>query len=274
VIDEEGVEETMMLGSRRLMVTVTAAASVIVASLLAGCGADDSGAASNGRPEGELLVFAAASLTDAFTAIEAAFEDGVPEVDVRLNFAGSATLREQIIEGAPASVFASADRARMDDVVDAELIAGTPAVFAANALTIAVPTGNPRDVSAIGDFADGGLLVGACALGVPCGDLAADVFIQAGVEPSIDTYEPDVRALLAKIADAELDTGLVYVTDVAARADAVESVALPPDVQAASEYPIATLLDAPNPSAAAAFVEFVLSDVGRTILSDHGFEVP
>ena len=268
-----------MSGPRRSMITVTAVAWVIVASLLAGCGADDAGAddssgSANGRPEGELLVFAAASLTDAFTAIEAAFEHEMPEVDVRLNFAGSATLREQIVEGAPASVFASADRARMDDVVEAELIAGTPVVFAANTLTIAVPTGNPGNVSAIGDFADGGLLVGACAAGVPCGDLAADVFTQAGVEPSIDTYEPDVRALLAKIADAELDTGLVYVTDVAARADEVESVALPAGIETASDYPIATLFDAPNPPAAVAFVEFVLSDPGRTILSEHGFEVP
>jgi molybdate transport system substrate-binding protein len=256
------------------------AIGAVFTALAVGCGgatADDpdgAAGAADPAPSGELLVFAAASLTDAFNAIEDAFEDANQGVDVRLNLAGSTTLREQIREGAPASVFASADRARMDDVVEAELIAGTPVDFAGNSLTIAVPSGNPGDVSAIDDLSDAGLLVGACAAGVPCGDLSTEVFDQAGVDPAVDTYEPDVRALLSKIADAELDTGLVYVTDVAARPDAVEPIALPEGIEASSTYPIATLLDAPNPVAAAVFVEFVLSDAGQQILRAHGFAAP
>jgi molybdate transport system substrate-binding protein len=234
---------------------------------------DDSGAV-DGSASGELLVFAAASLTDVFADIEVAFEEVYPDVDVRLNLAGSATLREQILGGAPASVFAPADEARMDRVVEAELIAGTPAVFASNTLTIAVPVGNPAGVAGLADLADPAVLVGACAVGVPCGDLSAEVFVAAGVDPSIDTYEPDVRSLLAKIADGELDTGLVYVTDAAARADEVTSIGLPPGVDVSTAYPIATLLDAPNPVTASLFVEFVLSENGGRILDDHGFGAP
>ena len=254
-----------------LQVSVIGAA---IAAITIGCGGTGANDPGDAGPSGELLVFAAASLTDAFGDIALAFEDQMPDVDVQLNLAGSATLREQILEGAPASVFASADEARMNDVHEAELIAGSPVVFAANSLTIAVATGNPAGVVAIDDFADGSLLVGACAVGVPCGDLSAETFGAAGVDPSIDTYEPDVRSLLAKIADGELDTGLVYVTDVDARADSVDEIALPPGIDAVTEYPIAMLLDAPNPIAAAAFVEFVVSDAGRQIMLDHGFEVP
>lgn len=254
-----------------LQLSVTGAA---IAAMTIGCGGAGANDRDDADPSGELLVFAAASLTNAFGDIALAFEDEMPDVDVQLNLAGSATLREQILEGAPASVFASADAARMDEVLEAELIAGSPVVFAANSLTIAVPTGNPAGVVAIDDFADGSLLVGACAVGVPCGDLSAEIFVAADVDPSIDTYEPDVRSLLAKIADGELDTGLVYVTDIDARADAVDEIALPLEIDAVTEYPIAMLLDAPNPAAAAAFVEFVVSDEGRQILLDHGFEVP
>ena len=169
---------------------------------------------------------------------------------------------------------ASADQARREEVVEADLVAGTPVVFATNSLTIAVPNGNPADVDGIADFADPSLLAGACAAGVPCGDLSTDVFALAGVEPSIDTYEPDVRSLLTKIADGELDAGLVYSTDIAARLGDVEEIAIPDELTVQTEYPIATLLNAPNPMAAADFVEFVLSEDGRTILLDHGFASP
>ncbi|MDX2378773.1 MAG: molybdate ABC transporter substrate-binding protein [Acidimicrobiia bacterium] len=256
----------------------SAALGVALAAIAIGCGdasADDSVAGSGeDTASGELLVFAAASLTDAFGDIEDAFEKAFPDVEVQLNLAGSSTLREQILGGAPASVFASADETRMDEVVEAELIAGIPMVFASNTLTIAVPTANPAGITSLDDFADPPVLVGACAVGVPCGDLSAAVFTAARVDPSIDTYEPDVRSLLAKIADGELDTGLVYVTDVAARADAVDEISLPPGIDIATSYPIATLLDAPNPEAAALFVEYVLSDEGRRILTDHRFGTP
>ena len=257
----------------RLLVVVSA----IV--LAAGCGdADGSGAApaspAGEHAQGEILVFAAASLLDVFTEIEAAFESAHPGTRVEVTTAGSSALREQILQGAPADVFASADVANMDQVVDAGLAEGAPTEFAANELEIAVPAGNPGGVTGLEDLADGDLLVGLCAEGVPCGDLARQMLSAAGIEASVDTDEPDVRALLTKLEVGELDVGVVYVTDVRAADGAVEGITIPAEVNARATYPIVTLAESPNPTVASAFVEFVRSPESQAILADHGFSPP
>ena len=109
-------------------------------------------------------MFAAASLTDAFTSIGDAFQAAHPDVDVTFNFAGSSALREQILAGAPADVFASANTSNMDQVVTAGA-AADPQPFVANVLEIAVPAGNPGCVEGLDDFADADLLIGLCAPG-------------------------------------------------------------------------------------------------------------
>ncbi len=244
-----------------------AAALLSLALVASGCG-DDGGA------EGELLVFAAASLTDAFADAEAAFEADNPGVDVTFNFAGSSSLREQILEGAPADVFASANGSNMTTVADAGALADEATLFARNLLQIAVPAGNPGDVTGLADFADPDLLIGLCAEGVPCGDFGREALAAARVVPEIDTNEPDVRSLLTKIEADELDAGIVYVTDVIAAGDLVEGIDIPDDVNVIAPYPIAPLADAPNPEAAAAFVAFVLSPEGQAILARYGFAAP
>lgn len=244
-----------------------AAALLSLALVASGCG-DDGGA------EGELLVFAAASLTDAFADVEAAFEADNPGVDVTFNFAGSSSLREQILEGAPADVFASANGSNMTTVADAGALADEATLFARNLLQIAVPAGNPGDVTGLADFADPDLLIGLCAEGVPCGDFGREALAAARVVPEIDTNEPDVRSLLTKIEADELDAGIVYVTDVIAAGDLVEGIDIPDDVNVIAPYPIAPLADAPNPEAAAAFVAFVLSPEGQAILARYGFAAP
>ncbi len=225
--------------------------------------------------EGDLLVFAAASLTDALAEVEVAFEDVHPGLDVQLNLAGSSAMREQILEGAPADVFMSANASNMDQVVAAGEAEG-PEIFATNALQIAVPTGNAAGVTGLEDFADDSLLIGLCAEEVPCGDFGRQALENAGVTPVIDTNEPDVRALLTKIAEDELDAGIVYVTDVQAPdfADDVEGIDIPADVNVVAEYPIAALTRSPNPDAASAFVGFILSDEGQAILNQYGFGSP
>ena len=238
------------------------------------CGGDDAGDAGDGPLSGTVLVFAAASLTDAFAEIESAFEAASPGLDVDLSLAGSSSLRRQIVEGAPADVFASADQSNMAQVVEAGEVEGEPVIFARNRLAIAVPAGNPAGVSGLDDLADDELLVGLCAEGVPCGDFAREVLADAGVEPALDTNEPDVRALLTKIGAGELDAGITYVTDVTAGGERVEGVAIPDEVNVVAAYPIARLAGAPNPDAATAFVDFVLSDEGRSILADFGFADP
>jgi molybdate transport system substrate-binding protein len=147
-------------------------------------------------PDGgdEVLVSAAASLTDAFAEVEEEFEQVHPGVDVVLNLGPSSGLREQILEGAPADVFASANTSNMEQVVEAGENAGAPEIFAVNLLQIAVPEGNPARIVGLEDFANEGLLIGLCAEGTPCGEFGRAALERAGVSPSIDTNEPDVRA--------------------------------------------------------------------------------
>jgi molybdate transport system substrate-binding protein len=221
---------------------------------------------------GVLVVSAAASLTDAFAEIESSFEVTNPDVDVLLNLGSTSSLRQQIIEGAPVDVFASANISNMDQVVEAGETEEFE-VFARNRLQIAVPAGNPAGIVGLEDFGDEGLLIGLCGEEVPCGALGREVLANAGVTPSIDTSEPDVRALLTKIEAGELDAGITYVTDVLSTSG-VEGVDIPDGVNLVADYPIASLGNAPNPGAASAFVSFVLSGQGQAILNRYGFSSP
>lgn len=225
------------------------------------------------RPR-ELLVFAASSLTDAFTEIASDFEAAPTGIAVSLNFAGSSALREQIVEGAPAGVFASASGSIMEQIVEAGLTAGDPQVFATNRLEIVVPAGNPGDIGELADFSNPDLLIGLCAEGVPCGDFALEALAKAGVEASVDSLEPDVRALLTKIQSGELDAGIVYITDVLAAGDEVEGIEIPDEFNIDARYPIAVLMAALDPDKARAFRDFVLSDAGQRVLEAYGFGAP
>jgi molybdate transport system substrate-binding protein len=256
---------------RRTMASCCAAAALLIA---VSCGSEthDSGTEINASTEisGQVVVFTAASLTDGFDTMATAFEAEFPGAEVQLNLAGSSTLREQILGGAPADVFASADERNMKVVGAAGELGSTPAIFARNSLQIAVPASNPGEVTTLADLADPDLFVGICAEGVPCGDFARMVLDAAGVEASIDTNEGDVRALLTKIEADELDAGIVYATDVASSAG-VAGVKIPTEVNVEVRYPIATLAAAPNPRVAEAFVAFVLSPEGQDIIVAGGF---
>ena len=254
----------------------------VPALLLAACGDDDdddAGSTTTEAPaeesaaEGDITVFAAASLTDAFTELGTMFESENPDASVEFNFGASSALREQILAGAPADVFASANTSNMDQVVDGGA-ASDPEDFVTNLLEIAVPAGNEAGVAGLDDFANADLLVGLCAEEVPCGEFGREALANAGVTPSIDTNEPDVRSLLTKVEAGDLDAGIVYVTDVMAAGDTVEGVEIPADDNVVATYPIAALTDAANPDTADAFVEFVLSDEGQEILDSYGFDSP
>lgn len=235
---------------------------------LVGCSDGDSAG------KDELFVSAAASLTDVFAAIENAFEEVNPDVDVVLNLGGSSALREQILEGAPLDVFASANTANMSRVVAAGAAAGEPEIFARNLLEIAVPQDNPAGVQGLEDFGEPDLLIGLCAEGVPCGDFAREALVNAGVSVSVDTNEPDVRSLLTKVEAGELDAGIIYVTDVVSTDGAVAGIDIPDDVNVVAEYPIVSLSGATKPDTATAFIEFVLSDRGQSLLAEYGFSSP
>jgi molybdate transport system substrate-binding protein len=234
---------------------------------------ESSSAAADGLT-GEILVSAASSLTDAFAELKSGFETAHPGVEVVLNLGGSSALRTQILEGAPIDVFASANEENMDRVVEAGEVLSEPRIFVRNRLQIAVPAGNPGGIEGLDDFANAELRLGLCAEGVPCGDFAREALGQARVVPALDTNEPDVRALLTKIELGELDGGITYVTDVASSLEAVDRIDIPDDLNVVAEYPIAALAGAPNPAAAEAFVQFVLSEEGRAIFAKHGFTLP
>ncbi len=233
------------------------------------------GATSEKEAATTVLVFGASSLTDAFADIEAAFEQANPDLDVKLNLAGSSALREQVLEGAPADVFASADWRHVEALIEAGEVAEDAATaFARNRLQVAVPEGNPAGVGSLSDLADEDLLVGLCATGVPCGDLARQALATVGIEAAVDTNEPDVRSLLTKIGAGELDAGIVYATDVASAAESVDGIPIDPQVQPDIVYPAAVTSRAPNPTGAAAFVRFLVTEPAQTIMAGHGFEAP
>lgn len=240
-----------------------------------GAGAPKTGDSSDigGGLDGAITVFAAASLTDAFIEIGDAFEDQHPGVSVDFSFAGSSSLREQILDGAPADVFASANPANMDQVIHSGDI-DEAQVFATNRLQIVVPAGNPAGVDALDDFADESLFIGLCAEEVPCGEFGRQILDSAGVTPELDTNEPDVRALLTKVAADELDAGIVYVTDVISEGDGVEGIDIPDSHNVVATYPIGTVNASSNPDVAAAFVDFVLGEAGQSILTSYGFTGP
>lgn len=245
-------------------------ALLAAAALAAGCGSQD---ADGDGPSGRLTVFAAASLTDVFTELGDQLEDDHPGLEVRFNFAGSSALAAQITQGAPVDVFASADEERVQLVVDAGL-AEQPEVFAANVLQIAVPPGNPGGVTGLADLARGELAIALCAPEVPCGSAAEQVLDAAGVVAAPDTLEEDVRAALAKVELGEVDAALVYASDVATAGDAVEGIPVPGAEEQPNRYPVCVLAGAPNPAAAQAFVDLLLSDRGREALLDAGFRAP
>ncbi|MET9229992.1 molybdate ABC transporter substrate-binding protein [Lentzea sp. NPDC003310] len=251
---------------------------LVVASaalVLAGCGSGEPAPASgDAKVTGDVTVFAAASLTETFTQLGKDFEAAHPGTKVRFNFGGSSALAQQLNQGAPADVFASAAPANMKQVTDTKAITDAPTTFVRNKLAIAVPKGNPGKIAGLPDFADAGKKIALCAEQVPCGAAAKKVFDAAKVTPAPDTLEQDVKAVLTKVSLGEVDGALVYQTDVKAAGDKIEGIDFAEAAQAVNDYPIAPLAKAPNAAAAKAFVAFVLSDQGRSVLSAAGFDSP
>jgi len=257
------------------------AAATVAVMLVAGCGSSSSqkakpaagSSASAARVTGMVTVFAAASLKEAFTTLGRQFEAKHSGVRVRFNFGASSGLAQQISQGAPADVFASASPKNMAQVVAAKG-ASTSTKFVKNVMEIAVPVANPAHVAGVSDLARSGVKVALCQAAVPCGATALKVFANAKVTVTPVTLEADVKSTLTKVLLGEVDAGVVYVTDVRAAGSKVKGVVIPAGINASTEYPIAVLTKAPNPAAAKAFVAYVLSPAGQGVLTAAGFEKP
>ncbi|MFI0406908.1 molybdate ABC transporter substrate-binding protein [Actinomadura sp. 3N508] len=250
-----------------------AAATALLGAGTAACGeVGEVGEAGAGG--GTLTVFAAASLTEAFTSLGATFEGSHPGVQVRFNFGASSTLARQITQGAPADVFAAASPATMRTVTDAGDAAGSPQLLARNRLVIAIPKDNPGKVAKVADLSRPGLKVVLCAAQVPCGAAAAKALGAAGTEVEPVSREKDVKAVLTKVGLGEADAGLVYRTDVQAAGDRVTGIEFPEAAQAVNDYPLVEVADAPQGALAREFIRLVLGPQGRSVLTRAGFEAP
>lgn len=253
--------------SRRLPRGVAPLLTMLLLIPAAGC-------SSIGVAGQRVTVFAASSLTEAFRTVRADFERRHPDTDVVLSFGSSATLARQLRQGAPADVFAAADRRTMGMVTNVGLAPKDPPTFARNQLQIAVPAGNPGRVRGLPDLARAELAVALCAPTVPCGAAAQDALRAADLKVLPDSYEKDVKAAMAKVVLGEVDAALVYRTDVLAAGDKVVGIELPAVARVVNDYPVAILDAAANPRAARAFVAHLRSPVGQRALSEAGFEIP
>jgi molybdate transport system substrate-binding protein len=244
---------------------------------LTACGADEPAASGSGSEDelsGTLTVLAAASLTESFEALADEFEARHEGVTVELAFDSSATLAEQVNQGAPGDVLATADERTMAVVTDAGNSAGDPRVLATNRLVLVVPADNPAGIEEFADIDSGGVDFVVCVESAPCGALAAEALEEQGIENEPASEEVDVKAVLAKVELDEADAGIVYATDAVASGDRVEAVEIPASAATTTSYPIAVTADAAEPELAAAWVDLVLSEEGQRVLAEAGFNAP
>ena len=240
----------------------------------AGSGAASSPAASGTAGTTSITVFAAASLQGSFTQIGQQFEAAHPGTHVTFSFGPSSGLATQIINGAPASVFASAAPANMTQVVKAGDTAQAPSNFAANKMEVAVPPANPAGVTSVSNLSNSAVKVALCQPQVPCGTVAAEVFKNAGITVKPITLQPDVKSVLTQVELGNVDAGMVYVTDVKAAGTKVKGVPVPASENASTLYPIATLHAATDKTVANEFVAYVTGPQGQRVLAMDGFEKP
>ena len=279
----------------------------VLALLLGACGsgaANNSGAASTpaaisaaatatstpsataARVEGQLTVFAAASLTDTFKQMSDAIQKANPGTTITLNFAGSPTLRTQLAQGARADVFASADQANMQGAQQDGSIAGEPRVFAQNRLVLIVPASGSTSPTQIQDLAKSGLKLVLAQKDVPVGNYARQAFQKMAQDPAfgagfdtkvlanVVSEETDVKQVVAKVQLGEADAGIVYSTDVTPSVRSqVKMISIPDQFNVIAQYPIAVVKGAPNSTGAQQFVNYVLSPAGQSALKDNGFIV-
>jgi molybdate transport system substrate-binding protein len=234
--------------------------------------------------EATLTVFAASSLTDAFTELGQMFENQHPGTTVAFNFASSSDLATQLGEGAPADVFASANNTQMENAATAGRIAGDPASFLTNTLIVIVPADNPAGIETLADLATEGIRFVSALPDVPIRGFTEDMLDNAATDPAygavfkdavlanLVSEEANVRQLAAKVALGEADAGVVYQSDVTPDiVDQVQMIEIPDELNVITVYPIATTNDSANPELAQAFVDLVLSDGGQAVLEKWGF---
>ena len=230
-------------------------------------------------PAADLTVSAAASLTNAFRVVGAAFEARDPGTKVLFNFAASDALLAQISKGAPVDVFASADQETMDRAEAEKLLAaGTRRDFAANTLVVVQPSDATLRLVSLADLrgADVKRIALGAPTGVPAGRYARNALEKAGLWSPVEAkavYAQNVRQALDYVARGEVEAGFVYASDAALQKDKVRIAFVVP-TEIAIRYPLAVVRQGPNGDAARRFVAFVASPEAQATLATFGFTRP
>ncbi|WP_426241670.1 molybdate ABC transporter substrate-binding protein [Nocardioides sp. LHG3406-4] len=240
----------------------------LVFGLLSGCSGDDGG--DDGSGSGRLTVLAAASLTDVYEEMATGFEKATG-AEVTFSFGSSTDLAQQVADGAPGDVLATADQTSMQVAEDAG-VTGDVETFATNVLTIVTPPDNPAGIRSLDDL-EGATWV-RCSDEAPCGRVALAVLEANGVTAEPASLEDDVRATLDKVTSGEADAGLVYASDAVAAGDSVATVEIPGAEHQLTSYLTTTLEQGKDADLAQEWVDYVLSDKGQAALADAGFSAP
>jgi len=252
-------------------------------TFLAACGGSTTTGSTPTPTPVSLNVFAAASLTESFNEIATVYYQQHPDVTIKTDYNGSQILEQQIANGAPADIFASADLANMQKASDAGLV-NSSQVFVKNRLVVIIPTSNPGKINSLKDLANKGIKIDLEAATVPAGKYSRQVLVNLSKSPdygsgygsavlaNVVSEETNVKAVVQKVQLGEADAGFVYRTDVtAAVASQVTVIDIPDPYNVIAQYPIAVVKNSSHASDAQAFVDFVLSAAGQTILKKYNF---
>jgi molybdate transport system substrate-binding protein len=230
-----------------------------------------------------LNVFAAASLTESFNDIATQYHTSHPNVTLKYNFNGSQLLAQQIINGAAADVFASADTTNMQKVSNPGLV-NNPKIFVQNKLTVVIPTSNPGHITTLKDLAKKGLKIVVAAPSVPVGKYGLQMLDNMGksseygpsyesaVKANFVSQEENVKAVVQKVQLGEADAGIVYHTDVTnAIVNKVKLIDIPDNFNVIARYPIAVTKNSAHAAEAQDFVQYILSAGGQATLEKYRF---
>lgn len=253
-----------------------------------GDGSTASGAgnhASTLKLSGQVTVFAAASLTESFQQMGRMIEQANPGAKLIFNFAGSPTLRTQLAQGAKADVFASADEPNMQGAQKDGSIVGQPRIFVQNKLVVITPA-KKNAVTQLQDLAKPGIKLILAQPAVPVGNYSRQALSKLSQDPAygpdfsskalanVVSNEQNVKDVVTKVQLGEADAGIVYTTDAAVAGNQVKEIAIPDQYNIIASYPIAEVKGAPNNAGARAFIAYVLSPAGQSVLKQHGFLPP
>lgn len=229
------------------------------------------------RERQQLVIFAAASLTEPFSELASVFEAANPDVDVILNFAGSQQLAEQLAQGAKADLFASANQKYMSAAIANGLVDRAAAMdFAKNELVVIAPKDNPAGLREYSDIASDGVKLVLADEAVPAGKYTREFFRAAGVEEmalsNVVSYEDNVKSVLSKVVLGEADAGVVYRSDISVLSgERVLSFMIPEEYNVIASYPIAKLVDARQPELSKAFLDLLMSSQGQGVMIKYNF---